>query len=565
MQANTNTAEETIEAMARVLVNHNLYGTTHPITRRTLDQAWEKLAAHLARHETLTIALAEGNLLLQNQIVERPRATTRLLAERLQQHNVSGIGISRACTAGDFATLCELLEEPPPKSPDRPAPLSEGLVNAGIRSIAVDTAVYKRVSEDESRSPPAGKPPPDSEAELIDFFSRFRSEPLAADTEAPPAAPPSPTPPVSPGKPSGNQPAGTGKTPSPASVRDMNAFLEGRESPSVNEAMKKAGGGKDRDISAMITLFIATMVMQRREKNLDPRSFADSFLNSLKKTYQSIQENAPRGGRRAPEAIREINRGLVEWMASPEASPLPENTAHRARGLAEEAAAKAEISAAYNAYLSGQETFRRAEEQWQAVKNRYGPDQVLAAGISPEGAEPEQAPPGTFPPAAPPSPAAPVPPPSGPESEENLALQAMLSALRFSAEDEGGGVDYTREIEKLQEQIDRLIDSTAQKIDALLDKAEQLKKTDAPAKAASPEELLNMLSEAVQELLQPLSVVNCSLDILAGPRYDTLNEANRRNTISLALENSRRIETLIGKLGAVSGMPKDLHPHPEIL
>ena len=77
-------------------------------------------------------------------------------------------------------------------------------------------------------------------------------------------------------------------------------------------------------------------------------------------------------------------------------------------------------------------------------------------------------------------------------------------------------------------------------------------------------ETMRVLAEITQELCQPLSVVNCSIDMVKDERLGPL-ETSQSDMLALASTSGQRLLTLITKLGEITGMPSTLHPQQDII
>jgi len=166
------------------------------------------------------------------------------------------------------------------------------------------------------------------------------------------------------------------------------------------------------------------------------------------------------------------------------------------------------------------------------------------------------------------------------EAEVEQMLSGVLAELSKAAEvikqkpqtgPEQSG--FNKALAKVGRGVDQLIAQPDQKIEALAEAArriamgEQLLPESAVVKekqALSQEQLFKTLGEIVQELRQPLSVLNCSLEMISRATLGEVSEA-QQNLLTLSAESGKRLARLITKLSKVSGMPRALQPDKQVL
>lgn len=85
------------------------------------------------------------------------------------------------------------------------------------------------------------------------------------------------------------------------------------------------------------------------------------------------------------------------------------------------------------------------------------------------------------------------------------------------------------------------------------------RKKEAEETHLSRQHMLEMLAEIVQELCQPLSVINCSLQMVITDRLGPVSEG-QRSMLNLANEAAERIFMLTNSLRKISGDPEKLEP-----
>ena len=123
---------------------------------------------------------------------------------------------------------------------------------------------------------------------------------------------------------------------------------------------------------------------------------------------------------------------------------------------------------------------------------------------------------------------------------------------------------------RVHQDVERLAVRTEQRIEALVAEVQEeeaspdgQKRTKKKQAGITRARLLALLSEIVQELCQPLSVVSCSINMISGGHLGEVS-SGQQDMLKLALESSERLEGLIEKLRAVAGNPTELSPDTTI-
>jgi signal transduction histidine kinase len=82
------------------------------------------------------------------------------------------------------------------------------------------------------------------------------------------------------------------------------------------------------------------------------------------------------------------------------------------------------------------------------------------------------------------------------------------------------------------------------------------------ADANTLRDLMDRLAELGQELLQPLTVINCVLNMLASGGTEVIPETSR-DMVNLANESGNRMRDLMQRLLDIVGLPRSLTPEFE--
>lgn len=159
-----------------------------------------------------------------------------------------------------------------------------------------------------------------------------------------------------------------------------------------------------------------------------------------------------------------------------------------------------------------------------------------------------------------------------------MAAIGYLAALLVKMEEKAKGVgappggpgdpapteDLAKTLGEVDREVAKLVTETEKKIDELVKEAKE-----EPAGATEKEKLRNqimsrkklieLLAEIVQELCQPMAVINCSVDMMRSQSLGTVTE-QQKEMLDLAFTSGERVNKLIQKLLEIAGVPTTLRP-----
>ena len=148
---------------------------------------------------------------------------------------------------------------------------------------------------------------------------------------------------------------------------------------------------------------------------------------------------------------------------------------------------------------------------------------------------------------------------AGAEVLNNLVSQmnTLLDPAKVAAGKAPEDQQVTQLVTQLEQEVATVTAEATQKLD-------QLEKRLRDRPDMSREAMLAMLAEIGQEICQPLSVINCSIDMIRGKSLGEIT-AMQKEMLDLAAESGARVETLANKIIEISGVPKGTKPDSEIL
>lgn len=154
-------------------------------------------------------------------------------------------------------------------------------------------------------------------------------------------------------------------------------------------------------------------------------------------------------------------------------------------------------------------------------------------------------------------------------------LERMDSIVgRLTSAPQGDAEAFSEVLSEVNREVGTVVDQTTRKIKkmaedvhadaAAAEQAEDGARRDGLGLRMSRKKLLELLAEIVQELFQPLAVINCSIEMIQSGRLGDTSD-NQRRMLDLADESARKLRSLMRGLQEISGVPKGLSPDHEML
>ncbi len=408
------------------------------------------------------------------------------------------------------------------------------------------------------------------------------------------------------------------------SSEDVLAYLAGREKPAVADASgplvaaddSLASGG--RGISAAAadgisrlaadTKRLAALVLQAaRAQPADAGGLAQALTQAMNRAFEVWHREAgaktQTGRKRTRKQLRALEREVLDLLET----ALPEDAARAAAGQAVRETTEAlddalHVDVLAAEYLRRVKAMEQTEQRLQRYLHTRGGEADaagLVARLQDGGLTPEHLEPLLGAPAASAAGGAEAggdvePGPGGGPGGSGAhagsgpggggaGLEVLLEAMPAAAAMRGGvgsgsgageGDELDRLLDGVQGELQAIMDRAAGSIrfltDAVQADAQSVQALEDEAAAAGRPlrltrgRLLELLAEIVQELCQPLSVVQCTLDMLASGRMGEVSPG-QVEMIALATESARHLQALIDGLKAVAGNPDALAPDRDLI
>jgi len=228
-------------SLGRGLGAVSVYGIDHPSVEQIIEQAFDDLQTALLNRKAISIGTFNGSLTLDEDPVAARDVPIRTLEKRLTLMKVSHLALTKGLTRNELKKLLTALCEP------NDSQMKESLSAAGLNHIEMSDVKYVALREGEHKT---GKGGQDGG--------------------------------------SGSSHAGTDDI-SPAKVRQIVAFLKGEASASATGDMKNLLSDPER-LGQMI--MEAASIRQSAVNVQDGESMADIVIGCLRRTYGGLRKES---------------------------------------------------------------------------------------------------------------------------------------------------------------------------------------------------------------------------------------------------------------------------------
>jgi len=498
---------ELIRSLGQAFANADLYGLDHKISVTAMEAAYEDLQRLLEEVPRLRLALADGELSVNGHLLPLRNPLMLGFVERLRIMNVSGFTLSQGMTADEFVTLTKLLATRGAATDGQA--FSELLAASNLSHIEASSTVLREIAEDEIvvNRDEAGKPSPEAEG------------------------------------------------PGP-SVHQITAFLKGA-APSCNALKNREGAAEDP--AALAELIMESSVFRQHQPGAEGEQLGGIIVGCLRRAFSQLTAGnamkTKKGRQQLTKMVTVLEKELLDRLRSyGKESPAGEMEIQE---TASELREGLKVDDAVSDYIKRRSALEASENKLERVAKSLGverlqelgvPEALLEGGVPPSGWRKlvvESAPKG-----------------GGPGQEDLATMLDGLAALvdRLETEPELTG-DVSTMLADMGDAVDAAASSTEAKLDDLATKSKGAGGEVARKEAAS------LFPEMIQELCQPLAVLNGALDMVVARRLGPLSDIIS-DTLGLAVASSRRMEGIVSRLLDVYGVPDTLTPqqqnHPTV-
>ena len=490
--------EAFVRTLGRALMDSTLYGLHHGVTIAAMERCFAALSAALTASPRIDIGVGKDSMVVNGQPLNVKNPLVSACAQRIAARRITGFAVKQGMNADELVKLISFLSEL--RRGDEPE--REGdrtLTELGLAHVATTRVVVTQVTGDEEIVVKRdGAPPPEETAPSSEEILAF------LQGEAP-----------------------------PSDLNMLKAIVEASSDPG--------------QLAQMIMDATAKRMTQAGAAGAVP--LADAIVGCLRRTFSGLRADPSARTQKGKARLRKA-LGLLEQRLLQELK----TSSVEGHGQAEQAVADAisemqeelQIDELVGQYRKKTESAEESESRILRFMKKRGleelseiglRDRLVAEGLPPDSWDRLVARSGLS--------------RSGADSGVLTGLLAQLTQQVDGAADEQVVVT----LRKVQSEVNAVAARTEQKIRELA--ATKTEKADGAPGARK--DYRGLLSEIVQELCQPLAVVNCTIDMLSISRVGELNRLQKQ-AIDLAAESAKRLRVLIDKLLEVSGVPLALQP-----
>jgi len=499
--------ENALNELGRSINLITTYGKNHPAAKTAMEGTYQAMEALFSERRKLTIGTFNGVLLLDEQTVKTVGTLQKSLERRLLRLNITGLRLVRGISHQELTQLTELLA-----SNDADT-FQDDFCKSNMSHIESASAQLQAVHEGQTVANESDLAGAEGNGILV----------------------------LEDGGGEGEQDSGGNRL----QVEQIVAFLKGdidAENADVGEELTELASDPDR-LGRMI---MESVAIRQSASELAGESLNDIVLGCLRRTYDGLRkqsafqstegktelkkalllleesildkmrglagEDNPEMDRQIVQAIREMDDQLgfeiaaAQYMEHQEA--LEENKAQLKRFVESQGANAAEALLADSGFPGS---------DWRKIVVESGRNGAGDGG--------------------------------GPLSSGLNTLATVFEKLEQLMKSEKADVEMVKDL------LDQANDSLDDNIDATREKLEVLSSTiGGHARTMSREELLAALSEVAQELMQPLTAINASLEMMLQGYVGKITE-DQQDLLTLASNSGEHLKFLMNMLIEIVGCP----------
>lgn len=510
--------------MGLVFSHSTLYGLSHAVTARAINECFKILGEILLEKEAINISVSEENLLVDGMPMTDITPAVSAIALRLSSLAIASFSLTRGITAEEFGNVVELLQATPDDM--RNAGGFASIIHAvGLSHVQSRRVTIQQVTEDEMVV---------SKEKLSQAIGKVDAE-------------------------------------------DVLKFLKAdgdSVSPGISEHIL-AGAADVQQIGELV------MQVSGLVDGTDPAGRSDRTIGAIRRLYDNMAGSpagrTQKGKKALVKFLEQLEGVLIENMRKSCGGEQPDAEARIVRAL-EEMKDELRIDSLAAEYAKKRSAISASEKRilryietvgWEVVQKTGLKDRLAEEGLTPDewqdlleksgiaddfaGAAAEH---------------------STAEAERAAVASDLADSLsRLGAAGSAGPPDpaaaaidpaeLDRMVAQVGDAVAKLVDQTEQKIEQFTHKVGGSGEG-RPALGISRKAILEFLAEIVQELRQPLSVISSVVDSMKSGALGNLSP-HQIAMLNLAGNSTERLDLLIAKLAEVSGMPRSLVPNAKIL
>ncbi|MDP6525351.1 MAG: histidine kinase dimerization/phospho-acceptor domain-containing protein [Kiritimatiellia bacterium] len=525
-------SDDLIRALGLAFQNVTVYGTEHSVTVKALQNCFGFVTRALMVQKDILIATCEGNAVVNNEIIPAGDSLKSVFVDVLEERGIGSFTIEQGITWEEFGALVEVLTARPDEL-DQLGGFAAAISALAICNVQATSTVIVRTPEEDAGS---------------GCGSAGEGSGSGAGND-------------------GNEGDAKGLSEYESVIK---SFLQGSQgaadSPEALEGLQKAIADPQQ-LSSLVTQAAEACHASIKFKN--GKTQAALVVECLRRAFEALKESrhakSMKGKKSLVKALSVIEQDILQWLRD-KGEEVSESDSLRLSQSIAGMTDDLEIESLVDDYMKKRSAIETNEKRLMRYIKNKGLDGVqssnleqklLSSGLAISGWQELLIRSGICKDAD----------SAGMEAAGHLS--ELLSELgeKLNGEGEEAKADgLTNILSGVDHQLAKLVVSTEQKIHALVkettdDESGTGKGTPAGGarKGLSRKKLMVLLSEIVQELRQPLTVISCAVSTLnSGRAGDTTDQ--QVELLSLAGKSGERLAHLIDKLAEISGIPKSLAP-----
>lgn len=502
-----------LNALGRAINIISTYGNHHPAFQQATSAAEVSMHTLFLDRKKITLGAFNGALTVDNIPIEASGTLLKSLEHRLIRLHITGLRIARGISGPELTQLVELL------ATNEASNFSEGINRASLSHIETDTSRYEVVEEDQTV------------ANKSDLHEMGGAGVLVLEDE--------------------NSGGGDGDGAS-VHVDQIVAFLKGDvdldDHDSIGEELSELASDPDR-LGQMI---MESVSIRQAASELSGESLNDVVLGCLRRTFDGLRKQS---AFQSSEGIADLKKSLLlleesmldklRDLAGDSDPELDREIVQAIRQMDE----NLEFELAANQYVEHQQAIHENEKQLQsylATNGTDAADKLISNTDFPNTdwrrivVESQQ--------------------PSNADASLPIAaglntLTSVFEKLESLMKTEGSDNNQLKNLlGQATDNIDVTADSTKEKLEVLSQQLDDTGTIGGHGQRMSRKELLSSISEISQELMQPLTAINASLEMMLGGYVGEVNQ-EQKTMLELASNSGTHLTYLMKELIAIVGCP----------
>jgi len=504
-----------LNALGRAINIISTYGNHHPAFQQAISAAEVSMHTLFLDRKKITLGAFNGSLTIDNIPIEASGTLLKSLERRLIRLHITGLRIARGISGPELTQLVELL------ATNEASNFSEGIDRASLSHIETDTTRYEVVEEDQTV------------ANKSDLHEMGGAGVLVLEDE------------------DENSGGGEGDGAS-VHVDQIVAFLKGDVDLDDHDSIGEELSELASDPARLGQMIMESVSIRQAASDLSGESLNDVVLGCLRRTFDGLRKQS---AFQSSEGIADLKKSLLlleesmldklRDLAGDSDPELDREIVQAIRQMDE----NLEFELAAKQYVEHQQAIQENEKQLQSYLATNGTDaadklisntdfpntdwrRIVVESQHPSNAN------------------------NSPPIVAGLnTLTSVFEKLESLMKSEGSDNSQLKNLlGQATDNIDVTADSTKEKLEVLSQQLGDTGTIGGHGQQMNRKELLSSISEISQELMQPLTAINASLEMMLGGYVGEVNH-EQKTMLELASNSGTHLTYLMKELIAIVGCP----------